>query len=108
MNQNYETPGFLQRLLHEQTAKFLQKIFLLPALTVMVFLRRDLGYRLLNPMLSFTLFVIYAYLTNAPMRSPFFAFAAISALTKRRSFWFVSMIFGVIGAVFLVLGFTAH
>ena len=31
------------------------------------------------------------------------AIAAISALTKKRSFWFVSLIFGLVGCVFLVL-----
>jgi len=31
------------------------------------------------------------------------AIAAISALTKQRSFWFVSLIFGLVGCVFLVL-----
>src|SRR5215475_9302923 len=31
------------------------------------------------------------------------AIAAISALTRKRSFWFVSLIFGVLGCVFLVL-----
>jgi Domain of unknown function (DUF4337) len=31
------------------------------------------------------------------------AIAAISALTRKRSFWFVSLIFGAIGCVFLVL-----
>ena len=36
------------------------------------------------------------------------AIAAISALTKRRRFWFVSMVFGLIGVVFLVLGSMAH
>jgi Domain of unknown function (DUF4337) len=36
------------------------------------------------------------------------AIAAISALTKRRKFWFVSLLFGVIGAIFLVLGTMAH
>ena len=35
------------------------------------------------------------------------AIAAISALTKRWRFWVVSMAFGVVGAVFLVLGFLA-
>src|SRR6266853_3528142 len=33
------------------------------------------------------------------------AIAAISALTKRRRFWVVSLLFGVTGCVFLVLGF---
>jgi hypothetical protein len=32
------------------------------------------------------------------------AVAAISALTKRRPFWFVSLLFGVAGCVFLALG----
>lgn len=36
------------------------------------------------------------------------AIAAISALTKRRRFWFVSLVFGLAGAVFLVLGSMAH
>jgi hypothetical protein len=34
------------------------------------------------------------------------AIAAISALTKKRRFWFVSLLFGVAGAVFLALGFV--
>src|SRR5882757_10286697 len=33
------------------------------------------------------------------------AIAAISALTKKRSFWLVSLIFGIAGCVFLALGF---
>lgn len=33
------------------------------------------------------------------------AIAAISALTKKRRFWFVSLLFGVAGCVFLALGF---
>ena len=33
------------------------------------------------------------------------AIAAISALTKKRRFWIVSLLFGVTGCVFLVLGF---
>ena len=32
------------------------------------------------------------------------AIAAISALTKRRQFWFVSLVFGLAGTVFLALG----
>jgi hypothetical protein len=36
------------------------------------------------------------------------AIAAISALTKKRRFWFVSLLFGAVGGVFLVLGFQAH
>jgi lipopolysaccharide export LptBFGC system permease protein LptF len=36
------------------------------------------------------------------------AIAAISALTKRPRFWIVSLLFGVVGGVFLVLGGMAH
>ena len=36
------------------------------------------------------------------------AIAAISALTKRRRYWLLSMGLGVVGCVFLVLGFVAH
>jgi hypothetical protein len=36
------------------------------------------------------------------------AIAAISALTKRRPFWVVSLLFGVVGAVFLALGAATH
>jgi hypothetical protein len=36
------------------------------------------------------------------------AIAAISALTKRRAFWFVSLVFGLVGLVFLCLGWIAH
>jgi len=36
------------------------------------------------------------------------AIAAISALTKRRRYWIVSMILGGLGCVFLVLGWIAH
>ena len=36
------------------------------------------------------------------------AIAAISALTKRRRFWVVSLVFGCAGLVFLVLGWIAH
>src|SRR6266403_3645402 len=32
------------------------------------------------------------------------AIAAISALTRRRTFWFVSLVFGLVGIVFLCLG----
>jgi Domain of unknown function (DUF4337) len=34
------------------------------------------------------------------------AIAAISALTKKRTFWIVGLLFGVAGCVFLALGFT--
>ena len=36
------------------------------------------------------------------------AIAAISALTKRRQFWIVSLFFGAAGCVFLTLGLVAH
>lgn len=36
------------------------------------------------------------------------AVAAISVLTKRRLFWYVSMGFGVVGIVFLIQGLLAH
>lgn len=36
------------------------------------------------------------------------AIAAISALTKRRRYWLISMIIGAIGCFFLVLGFFQH
>lgn len=36
------------------------------------------------------------------------AIAAISALTKKRRFWIVSLLFGAVGCVFLVLGAIAH
>jgi hypothetical protein len=36
------------------------------------------------------------------------AIAAVSALTKKRRFWFVSLVFGLAGLVFLVLGLAAH
>jgi Domain of unknown function (DUF4337) len=35
------------------------------------------------------------------------AIAAISALTKKRSFWFVSLVFGALGCAFLVLAAIA-
>ena len=36
------------------------------------------------------------------------AIAAISALTQRRSFWGVSLLAGVVGLVFFILGIAAH
>src|SRR5438445_10432663 len=36
------------------------------------------------------------------------AIAAISALTKRRKFWIVSLLFGVVGCIFLVLASIAR
>lgn len=36
------------------------------------------------------------------------AIAAISALTKRRRFWFVGLVFGLAGTVFLILGSRMH
>ena len=36
------------------------------------------------------------------------AIAAISALTKKRAFWIVGLLFGIVGCVFLVLGLIAH
>jgi hypothetical protein len=36
------------------------------------------------------------------------AIAAISALTRRRRFWLVSLVFGAVGIVFLVLGWIGH
>jgi hypothetical protein len=36
------------------------------------------------------------------------AVAAISALTKKRRFWLVSLLFGAAGCVFVVLGAIAH
>ena len=36
------------------------------------------------------------------------AIAAISALTKKRRFWIVSLVFGIVGCVFLVLGVSYH
>jgi hypothetical protein len=36
------------------------------------------------------------------------AIAAISALTKKKRFWLVSLLFGAAGGVFLVLGAIAH
>ena len=35
------------------------------------------------------------------------AIAAISALTRKRSFWFVGLVFGLAGVVFMVLGLMA-
>jgi hypothetical protein len=48
------------------------------------------------------------YARSVTMSQIAIAIAAISALTKRRKFWFVSLLFGVIGAIFLVLGTMAH
>jgi hypothetical protein len=36
------------------------------------------------------------------------AIAAISALTKRRRYWFISLIFGLAGVTFLALGAITH
>jgi uncharacterized membrane protein YhaH (DUF805 family) len=36
------------------------------------------------------------------------AIAAISALTRRRKFWIVSLLFGVVGCIFLVLAAIAR
>lgn len=36
------------------------------------------------------------------------AIAAISALTKKRRYWLVSLVFGLVGVVFLALGLVAH
>jgi len=36
------------------------------------------------------------------------AIAAISALTRRRNFWMVSLVFGVVGCVFLILAAIAR
>jgi hypothetical protein len=49
-----------------------------------------------------------AYARAVTMFQIAIAIAAISALTKRRPFWFVSLLFGVVGAVFLMLGANAH
>ena len=48
------------------------------------------------------------YARGVTMSQIAIAIAAISALTKRRPFWVVSLIFGGIGLVFLVLGWIAH
>jgi hypothetical protein len=36
------------------------------------------------------------------------AIAAISALTKKPPFWVVSLVFGLVGTIFLVVGLMAH
>jgi uncharacterized protein DUF4337 len=36
------------------------------------------------------------------------AIAAISALTKKRRYWFVSLVFGLVGVIFLVHGLMMH
>jgi hypothetical protein len=36
------------------------------------------------------------------------AIAAISALTKKRRFWIVSLLFGAVGGYFLILGLLSH
>ena len=36
------------------------------------------------------------------------AIAAISALTKKRRFWIVSLIFGAVGCAFAVMGAILH
>jgi hypothetical protein len=36
------------------------------------------------------------------------AIAAISALTRKRTFWFVSLVFGLVGVVFLVQAWLGH
>ena len=36
------------------------------------------------------------------------AIAAISALTKKRRYWFVSLVFGLVGVAFLILGAMMH
>jgi hypothetical protein len=36
------------------------------------------------------------------------AIAAISALTRRRPYWMVSMVIGAVGCIFLALGFVQH
>jgi hypothetical protein len=36
------------------------------------------------------------------------AIAAISALTRKRRFWIVSLLFGAVGCVFVVLGAIIH
>jgi hypothetical protein len=36
------------------------------------------------------------------------AIAAISALTKRTRYWLLSLLVGLVGCVFLALGFVAH
>jgi hypothetical protein len=36
------------------------------------------------------------------------AIAAISALTRKRRYWFVSLVFGLVGLAFLVLGSMTH
>ncbi len=33
------------------------------------------------------------------------AIAAISALTRKRQFWFVSLVFGCVGVIFLIMSF---
>jgi multidrug efflux pump subunit AcrA (membrane-fusion protein) len=44
---------------------------------------------------------------NVTMFQIAIAIAAISALTKKRRFWFVSLVFGMAGVVFLALGWIA-
>jgi hypothetical protein len=48
------------------------------------------------------------YARGVPMAQIAIAVAAISALTKKRRFWLVSLLFGVAGCVFVVLGAIAH
>src|SRR5713101_9020778 len=43
---------------------------------------------------------------GVPMFQIAIAIAAISALTKKRRFWIVSLLFGIAGCVFLALGFS--
>jgi Mg2+/citrate symporter len=48
------------------------------------------------------------YASGVTMFQIAIAIAAISALTKKRRFWIVSLVFGVAGCVFVVLGAIAH
>jgi Domain of unknown function (DUF4337) len=69
-------------------------------------IKRDAEHKQVEARAKFHKHEVYA--RSVTMFQIAIAIAAISALTRRRRFWFVSLVFGAAGMVFLALGGMAH
>jgi hypothetical protein len=86
-----EKPTFKQMRMDEEMNKVLHKFIMFPPLTLMVFLRRNVGFRLLAPLGVLTLILIVMSLGGPPLYSPLYLFwcaALIFGIAKGINRWF--------------------
>jgi hypothetical protein len=84
--QKHKQPAWWDDAISNSITKLLQNIFLLAPLTLMVLLRKNVGFRLLHPLGLLAAMVLIMTLGGPPLHSPLYVF------------WSAALLFGIVKA----------